>query len=135
MSTSRHVCEYALLFTEAGDWRENSVPLMARKLLASPWDSSAVPDWRELAASLVTTNRPEVMVTAVKPASRGSGIIVRLCTYAPAGLPVDVNVRGRPLKAAFLCDARERDLEPLPITGQSVRLTMPGAIASVRLLT
>ena len=25
--TSRHVCEYALLFTEAGDWRENSIPL------------------------------------------------------------------------------------------------------------
>jgi alpha-mannosidase len=132
---SRHVCEYALLFTEAGDWRENSVPLMARKLLASPWDSSAHAELRELAASLVTTNRPEVMVTAVKPASRGNGIIVRLYTYAPVGLPVDVNVRGRPLKAAFLCDARERNLEPLQITGQSVRLTMPGAIASVRLLT
>jgi Glycosyl hydrolases family 38 C-terminal beta sandwich domain len=83
----------------------------------------------------VTTNRPEVMVTAVKPASRGSGIIVRLSTYAPAGLPVDVNVRGRPLKTAFLCDARERDLEPLQITGQSVRLRMPGAVASIRLLT
>jgi alpha-mannosidase len=108
---------------------------MARRLLASPWDSSALAGLRELAASLVATNRPEVMVTAVKPASRGSGIIVRLCTYAPGGLPVDVTVRGRPLKAAFLCDARERDLEPLPITGQSVRLTMPGAMASVRLLT
>jgi hypothetical protein len=132
---SRHVCEYALLFTEAGDWRENSIPLMARELLARPWDPSAHAELRELAASLVTTNRPEVMVTAVKSASRGSGIIVRLCTYAPVGLPVDVSVRGRPLKAAFLCDARERDLEPLQVTGQSVRLTMPGAIASVRLLT
>jgi hypothetical protein len=132
---SGHVCEYALLFTDAGDWRENSIPLMARKLLARPWDPSAHAGLRELAASLVTTNRPEVMVTAVKAASRGSGIIVRLCTYAPAGLPVDVNVRSRPLRAAYLCDARERDLEPLPITGQSVRLTMPGAMASVRLLT
>ena len=48
---SRHVCEYALLFTDAGDWRENSVPLMARKLLASPWVSAPVPNcanWRSL---------------------------------------------------------------------------------------
>jgi hypothetical protein len=60
---------------------------------------------------------------------------VGLFTFAPAGLPVEVNVRGRPLKAAFLCDARERDLEPLQIGGQSVRLTMPGAIASIRLLS
>lgn len=132
---SRHVCEYALLFTEAGDCRENPIPLMARNLLARPWDSSARAGLRELAASLVTTDRPEVMVTAVKPASRGGGTIVRLSTCAPAGLPVEVSVRGRPLKAAFLCDARERDLEPLPITGQGVRLTMPGAIASVRMLT
>jgi hypothetical protein len=50
-------------------------------------------------------------------------------------LPADVSVRECSLKAACLCDARERDLEPLPVTGQSVRLTIPGAIASVRLLT
>ena len=131
---SDHVCEYALLFTEAGDWRENSIPLMARELFARPLDSSAYGGPGDLAASLVTTNRPEVMVTAVKPASRGSGIIVRLCTYAPLDMPVDMNVRVFPLKAAFLCDARERDLQPLQITGQSVRLTMPGAIASIRLL-
>jgi hypothetical protein len=132
--TSEHVCEYALLFTESGGWRESSVPLKAGEVLAWLWGSSTEARLRGLAGSLVTTSQAEVIVTAVKPASRGSGIMVRLYSYLPAGLAVDVNVRAFPVKAAFLCDARERDLEPLQIGGQNVRLTMPGAIASVRLV-
>jgi hypothetical protein len=98
---------------------------MARNILARPWDSSAHAGLGELAASLVTTNRPEVMVTAVKPASRGSGIIVRLCTYAPAACLL-MNVHGRRPKA-FL--RYERDLEALPIAERACT-TIPGAIAS-----
>ena len=41
----------------------------------------------------------------------------------------------RTVRAAFLCDARERDLAPLEILTNTVRLQMPGTIATIRLLT
>ena len=73
-------------------------------------------------------------VLAVKPASRGQGLIVRLQTYAAPGLPLRVTVAGQNVEAAFLCDARERTLESLPVCDGAVHLTMPGALATVRLL-
>jgi hypothetical protein len=131
---SIYAFNYALLFTEAGDWRENKIPLVARSIFDKPGDKTGLAELRELAASLVTTNRPDIFVTAVKPASRGEGIIVRLSTLTASGAPVELTFRDRPLKAAFLCDARERDLEPLQVHQQSVRLTMPGTIGTVRAL-
>jgi hypothetical protein len=131
---SSYAFDYALLFTDAGDWRDNKIPLIARKVFDNPQDTTGSAELRELAASVVTTNRPEVFVTAVKPASRGEGFIVRLFTLTSFGLPIDLTIRGRHPKAAFLCDARERDLEPLQVKEQSVRLTMPGTIATVRVL-
>ncbi len=125
--------DYCLAFTPAGDWRENGVPLLAQDMLASPWDVSAG-RLRALAASLVAVDRPDVVVGAIKPAWRGEGLIVRLATYTAAGASVVLAAPGRTLQAAALCDARERDLEPLPVEGEAVRLTMPGNIASVRLV-
>ncbi len=129
-----HTLDYAILFTSAGDWRENSIPLVARSIADNPWDTTGRAELRALAASAVTTNRAEVMVTAVKPASRGEGLIVRLSALTGFGASVDVTIRDRHLKAAFLCDARERDLKPLEVQGQTVRLTMPGTIATVRVV-
>jgi hypothetical protein len=123
---SPYAFDYALLFTEAGDWRDNSIPVMARQVFDS--------ELRELTASLVTTSQPDVFVTAVKPASRGEGIIVRLFTFTSFKRMVDVTIQNHPLKSAFLCDARERDIEPLEVQGQTVRLKMPGALATLRLL-
>lgn len=131
---SIHTFDYALLFTEAGDWRDNNIPLIARNVFDSPWDTSGKAELHELAASVITINRPDVFVTAVKPASRGEGIIVRLFTFTSFGVPVKVTAHGHPLNAAFLCDARERDLGPLEVSGQSARLKMPGAFATIRLL-
>ncbi len=128
---SRHICEYALLFTEAGDWRQNAIPLAARRVFPGPEGPAGRGG---MAESLAATDRPEVTVTAVKRASRGDGIIVRLCCWGEAGLPVVVSLRGFLPKAAFLCDARERDLGPLLVSGREVRLAMPGAIASIRIL-
>lgn len=125
---------YALLFTEAGDWRDNSIPLMARNVFDSAWNPGSSAGLRELTASLVTTSQQDIFVTVVKPASRGHGVIVRLFTFASFGLTVDVTIQNYPLKSAFLCDARERDIEPLEVQGQIVRLKMPGAFATLRLL-
>jgi len=132
---SPHAFDCAIMFTEAGDWRENSIPQIARSAADSPWDTRGLTRLRQLAESIVTTDRPDVTVTAVKPASRGQGLVVRLATFTAAHAPVSLAARDRTVKAAFLCDARERDLAPLEVRDGSVRLAMPGTIASVRLLT
>jgi len=129
-----HSFDYAILFTPAGDWHENDISQVALTISDNPWDTTGHAELRALAASAVTTSRPEVVVTAVKPASRGEGLIVRLSTLTGFGASVEVTIRGRDLKAAFLCDARERDLKPLEVNGQTARLTMPGTIATVRLV-
>ena len=132
---STYSFSYALLFTKAGNWRDNKIPLIARNVFDNPWDTTGRSELRKLASSIVTTDQPEIFVTAVKPASRGEGLIVRLSTPASFGIPVVLTINDRPLKAAFLCDARERDIEPLQVEGQRVRLTMPGVIATIRLLS
>jgi len=131
---SIHAFEYAILFTPAGDWRQNGIPLVAHSVVDSPWDMTGRAKLRELAASVVTTDRAEVIVIAVKPASRGDGLIARLLTLTSPGSPVAVSIRNRTIKTAFLCDARERDLEPLEVRAGIAHLTMPGTIATVRLL-
>ena len=88
-----------------------------------------------LAASPVTIDHPGVDVVAVKPASRGQGLIARLHTFTTPLPTVTLAAPGRAIKAAVLCDTRERDLEPLELRDGLVHLTMPGAIATVRLLT
>jgi len=129
-----HTFDYAIWFTPAGDWRENGL-LQVALSIDNPWDTTGRAELRALVAAAVTTDQPEVVVVAVKPASRCEGLIVRLSTLSYFGLPVAVTVRDRHLKAAFLCDARERDLGPLEVQGQTARLTMPGTIATVRLVT
>ena len=133
---SIHAFDYAILFTPAGDWHDNGIEWVARGIAESPRRQSATGrvGLRELATSIVTTDRPDVVVSAVKPASRGEGLIVRLLTLTTPGPPVAVTTRGHTVRAAFLCDARERDLEQLEVRARAVRLTMPGTIATVRLL-
>ncbi len=129
-----HAFDYALWFTPTGDWRENQVPRVARDLSGSPW---APPEWAplyRLASTAVTTSRREVVVSAAKPASHGEGWVIRLYTLTEPGEDVFVRVPGRHLRAAWLCDARERDLEPLQIIDGAAHVSMPGTIASVRLL-
>jgi alpha-mannosidase len=126
--------DYALWFTPGGNWRDNEIPRVARGLSGSPWAPPEWPPLYRLAATAVTTSRSEVVVSAAKPASAGEGWIVRLYTLTEPGEPVFVRVPGRQLRAAWLCDARERDIEPLKLADGAAHLTMPGTIASVRLI-
>jgi len=73
-------------------------------------------------------------VLAVKRAWRGEGVIVRLGSASVATEELEVGMEGRAVRAAWLCDARERDLAPLTVEGGGAVLTMPGSIASVRLM-
>jgi len=129
---SSYTFEYALLFTESGGWRENGVDVLSMTRSTLAHDEMA--PVRSLIKGLVTADRDDVAVTAVKPASRGEGIIVRLITYADTGTKVKLTVRDRTVADAYLCDARERDIDRLEVSKGVVRLTMPGDIATVRLI-
>lgn len=131
---STHSFEYAICFTQSGDWRDNRIPVVARSILDSPWDTRVCTGLCELADSVVTTDHPDVIVTTVKPASRGDGLIARLSTLTSQGTPVTLNMRDRIVKEAFLCDARERDIKPLEVRAGTVHLITPGTISTVRLL-
>ena len=130
--------EYALLFTENGDWRENGVHIAAWDIAggtaAHPWRDAEYGALQSIAASIVTTDSPNVRIVAIKPASRGEGIIIRLNSPVVPDVPLSIISRQITVVKAFLCDARERDLEPLQMRDGAVKVTMPGTIASVRLL-
>jgi hypothetical protein len=126
--------DFAFMFTESGDWRDNNIPVIARSIRNSPWDNPERAALRCLAESVVTTDNPDVWVLAVKPASRGEGVIVRLYTHALPVPPVLVKAHHFPVKRAYQCDARERDLGPLEVQDGLVRVLMQGTIATIRLL-
>ena len=129
-----YACEYALLFTRQGDWRANGVHRLARTAVRSPWSDAAEGALWDLANAVVVTDSPDVWAVAVKSASRGEGVIVRLYACATPESPVKINATHFEVVGARLCDARERDLESLPVRDGVVTLTMPGTIATVRLL-
>jgi len=132
--SENYAYEYALLFTEKGNWRDNDLHLWARNMLNSPWNDPRQAALRNLADSIVTTDTPDIWVTAIKPASQGEGIIVRLYTFEVTRTPMIVRAPYFKIEKAFLCDARERDLMPLDVMDGAVRVTMPGTVATIRLL-
>jgi hypothetical protein len=130
----RYVFDYALVFTSSGDWRQNNIADLAYSRMGEFWkypNSSAL---RAVESSVVTTDNADVWVAAVKPACRGDGVIVRLCTLSSPGEPVVVTYQNRDVKGAFLCDARERNINPLEMHNGSALLTMSGTIATLRFL-
>ena len=64
-----------------------------------------------------------VEVIAVKPADRGTGIVVRLRNWGAGGPPRTIaifrgeNVRGE-IKDAWRADSNERDLNALPVAAE-----------------
>lgn len=128
------VLEYALLFTREGGWLHNDLQTHALLMRHGPWMNQHESDLVHLAASVVKVNRPDVWVSAAKPASRGEGLVVRLRTVGGRGIRVGLSVQDRSISQACLCDARERDLEPIEVSDQRAYLSMPGSIATVRLV-
>ncbi|MBI5489767.1 MAG: hypothetical protein HY905_20705 [Deltaproteobacteria bacterium] len=127
------VFNYAVFLTETGDWRANHLPRLARQVLHRAWLFPGQPDLDSLADGQLSTGHGEVLVTAIKRAQRGSGLIVRLHSYAAGAAVARLSNGSRPVRRAVLCDARERDLAELSIDGGTVVVPVDGAIASVRL--
>lgn len=88
---------------------------------------------------MVQVDDPLVEVLAVKPASRGEGVIVRLRSWAqptaplPVRLTLGAGVAGR-ISTAWRADSRERDLEQLDVEEDAVALTLASTFATVRLI-
>ena len=125
--------EYALLFTDHGDWQANQVDVIARDTTKSPWSDASQPTLHTYAHQLIRTDTPHVTVTTIKPASRGAGVIVRLDAVTVPQAPVRLMLH-LPATRAFVCDARERNDDELTIYDGVVQLTMTGTIATIRLI-
>jgi alpha-mannosidase len=89
---------------------------------------------RGFADSIITTDSSDVWVAAIKPASRGKGVILRLNALVLPKSPVLITAHQFKVTGAFLCDARERDLKLLGVQDGIVQVTMPGTVATIRLL-
>lgn len=74
----------------------------------------------------------EVEIVAVKRPLRGEGYIVRLYCPLPGRREVTLFREDREVKKAFLCDARERDLEEIPVSGGRILLHRSTTLATLR---
>jgi alpha-mannosidase len=127
--------DYCLLFTPNGDWKKNDLASIVHTIDHDPWQDTSMREITSYVNSLITTDRQDVWVIASKPANRGKGWIIRLYTLTSPGKKVTLSVNHHKVIKANLCDARERDLEPLEINDGKIHLTMPGTIGTIRVIT
>lgn len=129
-----HRLDYAVWFTPAGDWRENHLARHVRRALRAALFPVGARDLDAVANAAFTTDHDDVLVTALKPASRGEGVIARLRSYASGPVEIVLRAARGPIRRACLCDARERDLDEIPIDPRGgARVPVERAITSVRL--
>lgn len=124
--------DFALLLTGSGGYRENGLAEMRGRALRDPGEAGLALE--EIPGSVIELDAGEARVAALKPASRGLGVVARLERLGPDPVLAHLRCRLRPIVAARRCDARERDLEPLPVREGVVRLLLQESITSVRLL-
>lgn len=127
--------DYAVWLTRSGDYRANLLPRRVRHALRAALFAPGAPDLDTLANAKVITDHDDVLVTTLKPAHRGEGVIARLRSYVEDGEALEITLRSdvRTIRAAWLCDARERDLHELRTDGGVVSVPIARAITSVRL--
>jgi hypothetical protein len=125
---------YALEFTPHGDWIENKLPQKAYTGMLNPWEDPSLTCLCQLADDQVKVDRPDVWVMVNKPARRGKGRILRLYTLTAPDQAVALSGAHQRIEEAYLCDVRERDIQPLEVRDGTVHLTLAGTITSVRLI-
>jgi hypothetical protein len=130
-SNEAHCLDYAVWFTHSAE----GLAREGRRVLHESWVDRESHHLQEIADSVVSTDRRDVAVGAVKRACRGEGLIARLHNHGPRASVIRVRCEGgaRPIRAARICDARERDLGPVHIDGGEAVVPISRAITSVRL--
>jgi alpha-mannosidase len=123
--------DYAVWFTAGGDAWANRLPHHVRRALRAAMFDPHEPDLDDLANSVVVLDRDDVQVTALKPAFRSDGVVVRLASFAKQPAVVTLTCPTRPIQKAVLCNARERPLRELDVRNGRVVVPMPLALASV----
>ena len=129
----RTAFRYALSFPSTPS-EINALSSQSRGLLHAPWASSLDLLADHLDPRLLTLDSDQVFITALKPASRGTGLILRL--YAPS-LPereLHLHFTGLHPQQAWLCDARERDLQPVELQDGDLTLRLTRTLTTLRLL-
>ncbi len=126
-----HEFTYVLLPHE-GDFRDAGT-IEAAYLLNQPLTAvTAKGDGTApIAMSLVSTDRDNVIVEAVKAAEDGDGIVARIYDAHNTSSTVTV-VAGFELDRAYVCDMEENELYELPVRGTNVKLPV-GAFEIVTL--
>ena len=127
--------QFALAFTETGDWQANRLPQLARDYARLPWMDDAESAFYKQMDDQVIISSPDAWLEALKPAWRGDGLIARLGSFSLAGEKVRFGLRGIPIRSAYLCDAHERDLHPLQIVDAQVELVLERSFTTLRLIT
>jgi hypothetical protein len=122
--------QFALCFTSSGNWRTNRLPQIARDYERDPWLQSQSQDDPDL----LWVSSDDVWLEALKPAWRGAGIIARLCSYNLPRHPVQISLPHRRISAAFECDLRERDLQPLEVSQGQLEVNLRKTITTLRLI-
>ncbi len=121
----------AVLFVAPG--KGVSAPL--RERLERTWLPPGYRRLKEYAAGLVRSDDPDVSFAAVKRADVGAGVIARIVCELEAPRSAGVWIPSQAIAEAFLCDARERDLEPLEVEAGRAIVPLRSRLTSVRLVT
>ncbi|ONN27464.1 hypothetical protein XJ44_03915 [Thermosipho affectus] len=123
------VVDYGVMLVGKKDNVEEKV-IKSLKELSFPWEDG----YKELKREfdfLIRVFPNKVLTVSVKRASKGNGIIARF--YAPFGVNEVLKIIPNfDFKEAYLCNARERDIEKLKVSDGVVYLKMNGAVATVR---
>jgi hypothetical protein len=75
-----------------------------------------------------------VRVLAFKTAHRGEGTILRLRAYQIPQSPVTIHLPQQLIKAASLCDAREREIKSLEVKKGKVTFSLTDTLTTLRLI-
>lgn len=123
----------AALFVTTGPV-DHPIPPNRRRQLEIAWLPDEIHDAKRFARTLVRCDDAAVSFSAIKRADVGPGVVVRLVHEHPSGRIARVTIPSRPIVAASLCDARERDLGPLEVVDGEARVEISRRLTSIRLV-
>jgi hypothetical protein len=128
-----HNFDYSLAATTAGDYHHNRLPQGVRRALRRVVDTATDEALDRLANSAVELDHDDAMLLALKRADRGGGWIARITRVGEQYLVTRLRMPGRVIRAATLCDARERDREAIRVEDGAAVVPLAHHLTSVRL--